>query len=80
MLAEQDPERLYPEIREAVRDLCAGFDSAYWQRVEEQEAFPERFVQALCKIEPVVVSRSAASRGSFSDSCSGEVCDISIDG
>ena len=47
MLAEQDPELLYPEIREAVRDLCAGFDSAYWQRVEEQEAFPERFVQAL---------------------------------
>lgn len=37
----------YPEIREAVRDLCAGFDSAYWQRIEEQNAFPEEFVQAL---------------------------------
>ncbi|AQV97067.1 acyl-CoA dehydrogenase [Cupriavidus necator] len=47
MHAEQDPDQLYPEIREAVRDLCAGFDSAYWQRVEEQNAFPETFVQAL---------------------------------
>ncbi|WP_265919744.1 acyl-CoA dehydrogenase family protein [Cupriavidus nantongensis] len=47
MHAHQDPDQLYPEIREAVRDLCAGFDSAYWQRVEEQEAFPESFVQAL---------------------------------
>ncbi|WP_432262096.1 acyl-CoA dehydrogenase family protein [Cupriavidus sp. TMH.W2] len=47
MHADQDPDQLYPEIREAVRDLCAGFDSAYWQRVEEQNAFPESFVQAL---------------------------------
>ncbi|KWR78859.1 acyl-CoA dehydrogenase family protein [Cupriavidus sp. IDO] len=47
MLAEQDQDQLFPEIREAVRDLCAGFDSAYWQRVEEQNAFPETFVQAL---------------------------------
>ncbi len=47
MLADQDPEQLYPEIREAVRGLCAEFDSAYWQRVEEQNAFPETFVQAL---------------------------------
>ncbi|PZX27066.1 Putative Acyl-CoA dehydrogenase [Cupriavidus phytorum] len=47
MHADQDPDQLYPEIREAVRSLCADFDSAYWQRVEEQEAFPESFVQAL---------------------------------
>ncbi|WP_423199213.1 MULTISPECIES: acyl-CoA dehydrogenase family protein [unclassified Cupriavidus] len=47
MLAEQDQDLIYPEIREAVRDLCSGFDSAYWQRVEEQNAFPEEFVQAL---------------------------------
>ncbi|KAI3601995.1 Acyl-CoA dehydrogenase [Cupriavidus necator H850] len=47
MHAHQDPDQLYPEIREAVRDLCAGFDSAYWQRVEEQNAFAETFVQAL---------------------------------
>ncbi|QUN26577.1 acyl-CoA/acyl-ACP dehydrogenase [Cupriavidus sp. KK10] len=47
MHAHPDPDQLYPEIREAVRDLCAGFDSAYWQRVEEQNAFPETFVQAL---------------------------------
>jgi len=47
MLAEQDQDLIYPEIREAVRDLCLQFDSAYWQRVEEQNSFPEEFVQAL---------------------------------
>ncbi|SDD89361.1 acyl-CoA dehydrogenase [Cupriavidus sp. YR651] len=47
MLADQDQDQIYPEIREAVRDLCREFDSAYWQRVEEQNAFPETFVQAL---------------------------------
>ncbi|CAG2141825.1 Acyl-CoA dehydrogenase [Cupriavidus yeoncheonensis] len=47
MFADQDQDQLYPEIREAVRNLCAGFDSAYWQRVEEQNGFPEEFVQAL---------------------------------
>jgi acyl-CoA dehydrogenase len=47
MFADQDQDQLYPEIREAVRSLCAGFDSAYWQRVEEQNGFPEEFVQAL---------------------------------
>jgi acyl-CoA dehydrogenase len=43
----EDTDQLYPEIREAVRSLCADFDSAYWQRIEEQSAFPEKFVQAL---------------------------------
>ncbi|GAA5235445.1 acyl-CoA dehydrogenase [Verticiella sediminum] len=38
---------LYPDIRAALRDLCAGFDSAYWQKIEEQNAFPEAFVNAL---------------------------------
>ncbi|WER50035.1 acyl-CoA/acyl-ACP dehydrogenase [Cupriavidus sp. WKF15] len=47
MFADQDQDQLYPEIREAVRGLCAGFDSAYWQRIEEQNGFPEEFVQAL---------------------------------
>lgn len=47
MPAAQDQDLIYPEIREAVRDLCLQFDSAYWQRIEEQNAFPEEFVQAL---------------------------------
>ncbi|MDF3832169.1 acyl-CoA/acyl-ACP dehydrogenase [Cupriavidus basilensis] len=49
MFAEQSHDQPYPDIREAVRALCAGFDSAYWQRVEEQNAFPEEFVTALTK-------------------------------
>jgi acyl-CoA dehydrogenase len=37
----------FAEIRQGVRDACAPFDSAYWQRVEERSAYPEEFVQAL---------------------------------
>lgn len=35
------------DIREGVRDACRAFDSAYWQRVEEEAAYPEAFVRAL---------------------------------
>ena len=34
-------------IREAVRDVCRAFDSAYWQEVEESSGYPEAFVLAL---------------------------------
>ena len=39
----------YPEIRDAVRALCAQFDSAYWQKIDEERAYPEAFVDALTK-------------------------------
>jgi acyl-CoA dehydrogenase len=38
-----------PELRDAVRELCAQFDSAYWQKIDEQRAYPEAFVDALTK-------------------------------
>jgi acyl-CoA dehydrogenase len=34
-------------IRDAVRDLCSQYDSAYWQKVDEARAYPEAFVDAL---------------------------------
>lgn len=37
----------HSEIRQAVRDVCRAFDSAYWQKVEETSGYPEAFVQAL---------------------------------
>lgn len=37
----------HPDIRQAVRDVCKAFDSAYWQKVEESSGYPEAFVQAL---------------------------------
>ena len=39
----------YPEIRDAVRDLCGKFDSAYWQGIDEKRAYPEAFVEELTK-------------------------------
>ena len=37
----------YADLREGVRALCAQFDSAYWQKVDEDRAYPEAFVDAL---------------------------------
>ena len=37
----------YPELREAVAQLCKQFDSAYWQEVDEKRVYPEKFVEAL---------------------------------
>ena len=37
----------FPEIREAVGALCAQYDSAYWQKVDDARAYPEAFVDAL---------------------------------
>jgi acyl-CoA dehydrogenase len=39
----------YPDIREGVGALCKTFDSAYWQKVDEERAYPEAFVDALTK-------------------------------
>ena len=40
-----DPE-LEP-IREAVRDLCAGFPGSYWRGLDEKREYPAAFVEAL---------------------------------
>ena len=42
------PER-HPEIREAVRALCAGFPDAYFREIDEARGYPEAFVDALTK-------------------------------
>jgi len=39
--------REFTEIRHGVRDVCAPFDSGYWQRVERTSGYPEEFVRAL---------------------------------
>ena len=37
----------YPEIRESVRRVCADFPGSYWRDLEEEEAYPTAFVEAL---------------------------------
>ncbi len=39
--------REHSAIRQGVRDVCAPFDSLYWQKVERASGYPEEFVQAL---------------------------------
>ena len=39
----------HQELREALRQMCAQFDSSYWQKVDEDRAYPEAFVEALTK-------------------------------
>jgi len=42
-------QETHNDLRDAVRALCAQFDSAYWQKVDEERAYPETFVDALTK-------------------------------
>ena len=37
----------YQDMREALRDLCRTFDSAYWQQVDHERGYPEAFVKAM---------------------------------
>ena len=42
--AQDEPHR---ELREGVRAVCRQFDSAYWQKIDEDRGYPEAFVDAL---------------------------------
>src|SRR5437763_7064385 len=37
----------HAEYRRGVRELCAKFDSKYWQEVDSRAGYPETFVKAL---------------------------------
>ena len=37
----------YQDIRDGVGALCASYDSAYWQEIDEARGYPEAFVEAL---------------------------------
>jgi acyl-CoA dehydrogenase len=37
----------YSEIRDGVRRICADFPGSYWRKLDEQEAYPSDFVQAM---------------------------------
>jgi len=39
----------HPEIRDAIRALCAEFPDEYFRKVDEQRAYPADFVDALTK-------------------------------
>ncbi len=40
-------QQSFEEIRQAVRALCGRFDSAYWQKVDDERGYPEKFVREL---------------------------------
>jgi acyl-CoA dehydrogenase len=39
----------YPEIRAAIRELCAQFPDEYFRRIDAEHAYPEAFVAALMR-------------------------------
>jgi len=45
---QRTPER-FPELRDAVRTLCAQFPDEYHRRIDRERAYPEAFVDALTK-------------------------------
>ena len=46
MMTDQANET-FPEIREAVRRLCADFPGKYWQALDRERTYPTEFVKAL---------------------------------
>ena len=42
-------------IRQAVRELCKGFPSAYWRDIDKHEKYPQEFVDALTASEYLAV-------------------------
>ena len=39
----------FPELREAVRRLCADYPGTYWRELEKTDAYPTEFITALTK-------------------------------
>jgi acyl-CoA dehydrogenase len=39
----------HEDLRRSVRELCAQFKSEYWQKLEENSAYPEEFVRELTR-------------------------------
>ena len=39
----------YPELRESVRRICAGFPGEYWRDLDDRSGYPTEFVQALTR-------------------------------
>ena len=42
-----EAEMAFPEMREAVRKLCAQFPGSYWRELDRDRTYPTAFVQAL---------------------------------
>jgi len=42
-------QETFPEIRDAVRRLCADFPGEYWRALDRERAYPTEFVEALTK-------------------------------
>ncbi|MCF8505981.1 MAG: acyl-CoA/acyl-ACP dehydrogenase [Caulobacter sp.] len=40
-------EQSHPEIRDAVRKLCAGFPGEYWRALDRERTYPTAFVKTL---------------------------------
>ena len=42
-------DKSFPDIRDAVRDLCAQFPNEYFRKIDEARGYPAEFVDALTK-------------------------------
>ena len=47
----------YQDIRDAVRQLCAGFPDAYHRQIDAERSYPTAFVDALTHPTPSSLTR-----------------------
>jgi len=48
-IASVELGRDYPELRDAIRGLCAGFPVEYWAKMDAESAYPTEFIAELTK-------------------------------
>jgi acyl-CoA dehydrogenase len=41
------PPAAFPELRQAIQDLCRHYPDTYWRELDERREYPDTFVQAL---------------------------------
>ena len=44
-----ETDQTFPEIRDSVRKLCAGYPGEYWRALDRERAYPTQFVQTLTR-------------------------------
>src|SRR5437868_4114697 len=48
-MIEQTQSNNFQDIRDAIRDLCAGFPPEYFREIDEERGYPDAFVEALTR-------------------------------
>jgi len=70
------PDDTHAELRAGVRALCDQYDSAYWQRVDDERGYPDAFVKALTEagwLSALIPEQYGGSGLTLTEACHGQM-------